>query len=183
PCAAASDPADRREEELIAIVPRDERQPYDMRRIVELVFDRGSAFELGRRYGRPLITSLARLGGRPVGVLASDPKVYGGGLNADASDKLTRFVDLCDQFHLPVCNLVDQPGFVIGTEAERAGTIRRGTRAFVAVYQATVPWVSVLVRRVYGIAGSAAGNAARLNLRYAWPSGSWGSLPVAGGLE
>lgn len=183
PCAAASDPADRREEELIAIVPRDERQPYDMRRIVELVFDRGSAFELGRRYGRPLITSLARLGGRPVGVLASDPKVYGGGLNADASDKLTRFVDLCDQFHLPVCNLVDQPGFVIGTEAERAGTICRGTRAFVAVYQATVPWVSVLVRKVYGIAGSAAGNAARLNLRYAWPSGSWGSLPVAGGLE
>ena len=141
----------------MSIVPRDERQPYDMRRILELVFDHGSIFELGRRFGRPLITALARLDGRPVGVLASDPKVYGGGLTGDASDKLARFVDLCDQFRLPVCNLVDQPGFVIGTAAERSGTIRRGTRAFVAVYQATVPWVSVLVRKVYGIAGSAAG--------------------------
>jgi acetyl-CoA carboxylase carboxyltransferase component len=183
PCAPATDPADRREEELLSIVPRDERQPYDMRRILELVFDRSSIFELGRRFGRPLITALARLDGRPVGVLASDPKVYGGGLTGDASDKLARFVDTCDTFRLPVCNLVDQPGFVIGTAAERAGTIRRGTRAFVAVYQATVPWVSVLVRKVYGIAGSAAGNASRLNQRYAWPSGSWGSLPIAGGLE
>jgi acetyl-CoA carboxylase carboxyltransferase component len=183
PCEPSSDDPERRAEELIAIVPRDERQPYDMRRVCELVFDRGSVFEVGRRFGRPLITALGRLGGRPVGVLASDPKVYGGGLNADASDKLARFVDLCDQFRLPVVNLVDQPGFVIGTGAERAGTMRRGTRAFVAVYQATVPWVSILVRKVYGIAGSAAGNASRLNLRYAWPSGSWGSLPIAGGLE
>jgi acetyl-CoA carboxylase carboxyltransferase component len=183
PCASATDPVDRREEELLSIVPRDERQPYDMRRVLELVFDRGSIFEVGRRFGRPLITALARLDGRPVGVLASDPKVYGGGLTADASDKLARFVDVCDTFRLPVCNLVDQPGFVIGTAAERAGTIRRGTRAFVAVYQASVPWVSVLVRKVYGIAGSAAGDASRLNLRYAWPSGSWGSLPIAGGLE
>jgi acetyl-CoA carboxylase carboxyltransferase component len=183
PCVAATDPTDRREEELLSLVPRDERQPYDMRRILELIFDRGSLFETGRRFGRPLITTLARLDGRPVGVLASDPKVYGGGLTGDASDKLTRFVDLCDQFRLPVCNLVDQPGFVIGTAAERAGTMRRGTRAYVAVYQASVPWVSVLVRKVYGIAGSAAGNASRLNLRYAWPSGNWGSLPIAGGLE
>jgi acetyl-CoA carboxylase carboxyltransferase component len=183
PCAASTDPAERREDELLAIVPRDERQPYDMRRVLELVFDAGSVFETGRRFGRPLITALARLDGRPVGVLASDPKVYGGGLTGDASDKLARFVDMCDQFRLPVCNLVDQPGFVIGTDAERAGTMRRGTRAYVAVYQATVPWVSVLVRRVYGIAGSAAGNASRLNLRYAWPSSNWGSLPIAGGLE
>jgi acetyl-CoA carboxylase carboxyltransferase component len=183
PCGPSDDPVNRREQDLLSIVPRDERHPYDMRQIVELVFDRGSGFELGRRFGRPLITALARLGGRPVGVLASDPKFYGGGLTGDASDKLARFVDLCDTFRLPVCNLVDQPGFVIGTAAERAGTIRRGTRAFVAVYQATVPWVSVLVRKVYGIAGSAAGNASRLNLRYAWPSGSWGSLPIAGGLE
>ena len=89
-------------------------------------------------------------------MLASDPTHYGGGLTADASDKLARFVDLCDQFHLPVVNFVDQPGFVVGTEAEQAGTIRRGTRALVAVYQATVPWGSVLVRKVYGIAGAGA---------------------------
>jgi acetyl-CoA carboxylase carboxyltransferase component len=183
PFQAAADPAGRREDELLSIVPRDERQPYDMRRILELVLDRGSVFEVGRRYGRPLITALARLDGRPVGVLASDPKVYGGGLTADASDKLTRFADICDQFRLPICNFVDQPGVDIGTDAEKAGTIRRGTRAYAAVYQATVPWVSVIVRKVFGIAGSAAGNASRLNLRYAWPSGDWGSLPIAGGLE
>ena len=177
------DPPDRREEDLLSIVPRERRKPYKARRILEAVFDRGSVFEIGARYGRPLITALARLGGRPVGVLGSDPNHYGGGLTADASEKLARFVDLCDQFRLPVVNFVDQPGFVIGTEAERRGTIRRGTRALVAVYQATVPWVSVLVRKVYGVAGAAHGHARTLNLRYAWPSGDWGSLPIEGGIE
>jgi acetyl-CoA carboxylase carboxyltransferase component len=118
-----------------------------------------------------------------VGVLASDPEHYGGGLTAEASDKLGRFVDLCDQFHLPVVNFVDQPGFVIGTASERAGTIRRGTRALFAVHQATVPWVSVLVRKVYGVAGAGHGDGSRLNLRFAWPSGDWGSLPIEGGIE
>jgi acetyl-CoA carboxylase carboxyltransferase component len=183
PCVAGTDSPGRREEELLSIIPRDPRKVYAMRRILELVFDQGSVFEVGRRFGRPLITALARLDGRPVGVLASDPKGYGGGLDADASEKMTRFVDICDQFRLPVVNLVDQPGFVVGTGAEKRGTMRRGTRAYVAVYQASVPWVSVLVRKVYGIAGSAAGDASRLNLRYAWPSGNWGSLPLAGGLE
>ncbi len=183
PLGDARDPAERREEELLSIVPRDRRRPYKMRRILEAVLDRGSLFELGRRYGRPLITSLARLGGRPVGVMASDPEHYGGGLTADASEKLSRFADLCDQFHVPVVNFVDQPGFVIGTGAERAGTIRRGARALYAVHQATVPWVSILVRKVYGVAGAGHGDGSRLNLRYAWPSGDWGSLPIEGGLE
>ena len=183
PVTASADPADRRDEDLVSIVPRESRRPYKVRRILEAVFDRGSVFELGAQYGRPLVTALGRLGGRPVGVLASDPNHYGGGLNADASDKLTRFADFCDQFHLPVVNFVDQPGFVIGTEAERRGTIRRGTRALFAVYQASVPWVSILVRKVYGVAGAAHGQAQGLNLRYAWPSGDWGSLPIEGGLE
>jgi acetyl-CoA carboxylase carboxyltransferase component len=183
PLVEAADPADRREEELLSIVPRDRRRTYKTRRVLELVLDSGSVFELGRHYGRPLVTSLARLAGRPVGVLASDPEHYGGGLTADASEKLARFVDLCDQFHLPVVNFVDQPGFVIGTEAERAGTIRRGARALYAVHQATVPWVSILVRKVYGVAGAGHGDGSRLNLRYAWPSGDWGSLPIEGGLE
>jgi len=182
PVAASTDRADRREEELLGIVPRDPRKPYKMRRVLEAVLDRGSVFELGARYGRSLITALARLEGRPVGVLASDPNHYAGGLTADASEKLTRFVDVCDQFRLPVANFVDQPGFVIGTAAERAGTIRRGTRALIGTYQATVPWCSVLVRKVYGVAGAGHGNHASLNLRYAWPSGDWGSLPIAGGL-
>jgi acetyl-CoA carboxylase carboxyltransferase component len=183
PAAASDDPLDRREEELVSIVPRERRRPYDVRRVLELVFDRGSVFELGARYGRSLVTALARLGGRPVGVLASDPNHYAGGLTGDASDKLVRMVDMCDQFHLPVVNLVDQPGFVIGTHAERQATIRRGARALYASYQASVPWVSVLVRKVYGVAGAGHGNHAALNLRYAWPSGEWGSLPLEGGIE
>jgi acetyl-CoA carboxylase carboxyltransferase component len=154
-----------------------------MRRVLDAVVDRGSLFVMGARFGRSTITALARLNGRPVGVIASDPNHYAGGLTADASDKLQRFVDLCDTFRLPLVNLVDQPGFVIGTASEKQGTIRRGTRALVATYQASVPWVSILVRKVYGVAGAGHGNHAGLNLRYAWPSGDWGSLPIAGGLE
>ncbi len=183
PCVTCSDPPGRREQELVEIVPRDRRQTYRVRRVLEAVFDRGSLFEMGARYGRSLGVFLARLEGRPVGVLASDPIHYGGGLTGDSADKLVRFVDMCDQFHLPVANFVDQPGFVIGTEAERANTMRRGTRALFAVHQATVPWVSVLMRKVYGVAGAGHGDSSRLNLRYAWPSGDWGSLPIQGGLE
>ena len=183
PVAASADPSDRREEELLSVVPRERRRPYETRRILELVMDHGSVFEVGGQFGRSLVTALGRLSGRPVGVMASDPKHYGGGLTADASEKLTRFVDLCDQFRLPLVNMVDQPGFVIGTEAERRGTIRRGTRSMIAVYQATVPAVSVLVRKVFGVAGAAHGDHSRLNLRYAWPSGDWGSLPIEGGIE
>ncbi|MEA2466497.1 MAG: hypothetical protein QOJ57_623, partial [Thermoleophilaceae bacterium] len=112
-----------------------------------------------------------------------DPAHYGGGLTGDASDKLARFVDTCDQFRLPVVNLVDVPGFVIGSESERAGTIRRGARALFAVHQARTPWVSILVRKVFGVAGAGHGNAQALNLRYAWPSGDWGSLPIEGGIQ
>ena len=168
---------------LKSIIPRSRRQSYDMRAILESVFDRGTVFEMSRFFGGSVITALARLDGWPVAVVASDPKVYGGGLTASASDKLERFVDFADTFHLPVVNFVDQPGFVIGTDAERAGTIRRGARALAAIYQASVPWVSIIVRKVFGVAGAAHGNAQKLNLRYAWPSGDWGSLPVEGGIE
>jgi acetyl-CoA carboxylase carboxyltransferase component len=183
PATATTDPADRREEELLSIVPRDPRGTYDMRRVLDLVLDRGSVFELGRRFGGPTITALARLDGPPVGVIASDPKHYGGGVTADAAEKMARFVDLCDQFRLPVVNFVDVPGFLIGSEAERQATIRRGGRALAAVHQATVPWCSILVRKVFGVAGAGHGDGSRLNLRFAWPSGDWGSLPLAGGIE
>ena len=181
PLVAGSDPPDRREQSLVDLVPRDPRRPYRVRRLLEAVLDAGSTLELGARHGRSLVCALARLDGRPVGVMASDPYHYGGGLTADAAEKMVRFVELCDQFRLPIASFVDQPGFVIGTEAERAGTIRRGTRALVASAQATVPRVAVLVRKVYGVAG--AGHGHGLNVRYAWPSGDWGSLPIAGGIE
>ena len=181
-CEPSDDPL-RRDEWLLSAVPRNRRLAYDMRRIMASLFDAVSVFELGRHFGTSLITALARLDGFPVAVLAADPRFYGGGLTASASDKLARFVDFADTFHLPVVHLVDQPGFVVGVDAEKAGTIRRGVRALAAVYQARVPFVSVIVRRVFGVAGAGHGNAQRLNLRFAWPSGDWGSLPIEGGLE
>jgi acetyl-CoA carboxylase carboxyltransferase component len=183
PRSGERDDPNRHEEELISLIPRNRRLGFDIRRLLALVFDRDSVFEMARYYGRPLVSCFARLNGYPVGVLASDPQQGGGGLDAPGSEKMTRFVDLCDTFHLPVVNFVDQPGFLIGTAAERAGTARYGARAMAAVYQATVPWVSIILRRVFGVAGAAHGNAQGLNLRYAWPSGDWGSLPIEGGVQ
>ncbi len=176
------DPA-RRDERLRDLVPRDRRAPYDVRALLRSVCDQGSLLELGRRFAPSTVTALARLDGRPVALLTSDPRVYGGGMTADGADKTARFVDLAETFHLPVVHLVDQPGFVIGSAAERAGTIRHGARALAAVYESTVPWASVLVRRVFGVAGAAHRPHHRHTFRVAWPSGDWGSLPVEGGLE
>jgi acetyl-CoA carboxylase carboxyltransferase component len=183
PRIPAYDDVSRREEELISIIPRDRRRSYDVRRVLGLIFDRDSFFEIGYYFGRPLVTGLARLNGCPVGVMANDPRQGGGAPNAPACDKMIRLVDICDTFHIPVVNFVDNPGFLIGTAAERAGTARAGSRALVAVYQATVPWISILIRRCFGVAGAGHGNAQGLNLRYAWPSGDWGSLPIEGGVQ
>ncbi len=183
PRLPTDDRPDRREDWLVRAIPREERKVYRVRPVIEAVVDTGSWFEIGRGWGRSAVTGLARLDGWPVAVLASDPYHYGGGWTADASDKVTRLVDLADTFHLPVVHLVDQPGFVIGTAAERASTIRHGARALAAVYQAEVPFCAVILRRAYGVAGAAHTNASRLLYRYAWPSGDWGSLPMAGGIE
>ncbi len=178
-----TDDPKRREEKLLSAVPRDPKKVYQMRPIINAVVDQGSFFEIGKMWGRSIITGFARLDGWPVAVVASDPYHYGGGWTARASEKLIRFVDMAQTFHLPVVHLVDIPGFQIGIEAEEAATIRYGSRAMAAVYQATVPWCSILVRRVFGVAGAAHQSTGRLNIRYAWPSGEWGSLPIAGGLE
>lgn len=183
PRGALADDAERRDPWLIEAVPQDRRKVYDMRRILRAVVDHDSFLEIGRKFGGSAITGLARLDGWPVAVLASDPYIYGGGWTAAASQKITRFVDLANTFHLPVVHLVDIPGFIIGLDAEKAGTIRHGARALAAVYQAQVPWCSILVRKAFGVAGAAHMNHARLHYRYAWPSGDWGSLPVEGGIE
>ncbi|MEH6701169.1 acyl-CoA carboxylase subunit beta [Parasphingorhabdus sp.] len=177
------DPVDRKDESLLSAVPRADKQVYSMRKIMTSVFDEGSVFEMGKRWGRAAITAFARLDGWPVAVLANDPSFLGGSWEAKSSEKVERFVKLAQQFHLPVVHLVDNPGFMIGGEAERTGTIRYGVQAMNAVYRATVPWASVIVRRAYGIAGSAMSNAENFQYRFAWPSGDWGSLPIAGGLE
>jgi len=181
--AACDDPADRREQALLGTVPRNPAQVYAMRRVLTQVFDTGSVFEMGRRWGRAVITAFARLDGWPVAVLASDPSFLGGSWEAKTSEKAERFVRLADQFRLPIVHLVDNPGFMIGADAERAGTIRYGVNAMNAIYRATVPLASVIVRRAYGIAGSAMSNAERFQYRFAWPSGDWGSLPIDGGVE
>ncbi|MEH6790178.1 acyl-CoA carboxylase subunit beta [Parasphingorhabdus sp.] len=177
------DPVDRRDESLLSAVPRADKQVYSMRKIMTSVFDEGSVFEMGRRWGRAAITAFARLDGWPVAVIANDPSFLGGSWEAKSSEKVERFAKLAEQFHLPVVHLVDNPGFMIGAEAERTGTIRYGVQAMNAVYRATMPWASVIVRRAYGIAGSAMSNAENFQYRFAWPSGDWGSLPIAGGLE
>ena len=180
---ANTDPIDRREEFLIDTVPREPKQVYSMRRVLEAVFDAGTTFEMGKQWGRAAITAFARLDGWPVAVLASDPTFLGGSWEAKTSEKVERFIKLADQFRLPVVHLVDNPGFMIGNAAETAGTIRYGVQAMNAIYAATVPLACVVVRRAYGIAGSAMSNADAFQYRFAWPSGDWGSLPIEGGIE
>ncbi len=183
PVQNCEDPIDRRDEKLLSVIPRNRREMYEVREIIESIVDEKSFFEISPDYGRSLTVGLARLNGHPVGLIANDTHHHGGAVNASASEKMMRFVDLCDTFHLPVVNLVDNPGFLIGTEAEQEGTVRLGSRALMAVYQATVPWISVIVRRCYGVAGAGHGKTDGLNLRYAWPSADWGSLPIEGGVQ
>ena len=173
----------RRDEWLIEAIPEDRRKVYKSRKIIETVFDKSSFIEFGKNSGQSVVAGLARLDGWPVGVLGSDPYFYGGGWTAEASNKVTRFVDIAETFHLPVVHLVDNPGFVIGLESEKQATIRHGARALTAVYQASVPWCSIILRKVFGVAGAAHMNASRVHYRYAWPSGDWGSLPMEGGIE
>ncbi len=177
------DPADRREPRLFTIVPRDRHQPYKMRTVIDCVFDQDSFMEIGRHFGRPVITGLARLEGLPVAVLASDPFHAMGAWTADACEKVIRFVDMAETFHTPIVYLCDCPGFMIGLEAERRATIRYGVRAMAAINQSTVPWCTVITRNVFGVAGAAHVPAGRLAIRYAWLSAQWGSLPLEGGIE
>lgn len=183
PCIDCDDPVTRRDAALLSVIPRERRQMYQVRDVIHGIVDRQSFFEISPGYGSSLVVGLARLAGHPVGIMANDCHFHGGAVNASASDKMMRFVDLCDTFHLPVVNLVDNPGFLIGIEAEKEGTVRLGSRALMACFQATVPWVSIIIRRCYGVAGAGHGNSDRLNLRYAWPSADWGSLPIEGGVQ
>ena len=173
----------RREEWLFNAIPRDRNQPYKMRPIIEALVDRGTFFEMGRHFGRPVITGLARIDGLPVAILAGDPFHVSGAWTADACSKVIRFVDLAETFHVPIVHLVDCPGFMIGLEAERAATIRLGVRAMAAINQTTVPWCSIIIRNVFGVAGAAHVPAGRYAMRYAWLSAWWGSLPLEGGIE
>ena len=153
PTTACDDDPERAEESLMKAVPRNRRQVYKMRPIIDAVVDKGSFFEMGANFGRSIIAGLARLDGRAVMLLASDPFHYGGSWTAEACQKVVRFVDLAETFHLPVVYLMDCPGFMIGLDAEKAATIRHGVRAMAAVNQTTVPWCTIIVRNAFGVAG------------------------------
>ena len=177
------DPADRCEEELLSIIPRNQRQVYDSRRLLSLVLDKGSIFEIAPGYGPSSITALARLDGFPVGVIGNDPLRFGGGLTRAAAQKVETFVDLCDTFHIPIVNFVDQPGTIVGIEAERDGAVRGTIRLVSAIEQSRVPWCGMIVRRLFGLAGTSYGRLQGVNLHYAWPSARWGSIPIQGGVR
>jgi acetyl-CoA carboxylase carboxyltransferase component len=180
PVTACDDPTGREAEELLSIVPRERRKVYKMRRVLDAVLDEGSFFELTPGWGRTQITGLARLDGQPVGVMANDPHFYAGAMTADGAQKVRRFLDLCDTFHLPIVSFVDEPGFMIGPDAERTATIRHGMAALCAVMQCSVPFVSVIVRKVFGVAGAAHfGPGGEV---FAWPSAESGALPLEGGV-
>ncbi len=180
PVKECTDDVERREEELLSIIPRDRRTTYDMYRVLEMVLDNGSFFEMAREYGRGLITGLARINGQSVGIIANDCRFYAGAMTATGSQKVRRFISLCDTFHIPIVNFVDEPGFMIGEEAEQDATIRYGTAAVLAACSCTVPWASVIVRRVFGVAGAAHFGPDAYIL--SWPSAETGALPVEGGV-
>jgi acetyl-CoA carboxylase carboxyltransferase component len=182
PIEQCDDPVERREEALLSLIPRERNRPHDVREMIALVVDRDSSFEIGRYYGAGQVTMLARINGRPLGVLANDPLRMGGTMDADGAQKLEKFVDLCDTFHLPIVNFVDQPGFMIGHAAEAAGTLKQGARALCAIDAATVPWATVIVRKMYGVAAAGHQPMGRFSFRIAWPSAEWGSIPIEGGV-
>ena len=180
-----SDPPDRREDELLTIIPRKRTTTFDMRRAIRLMADKGSFFELGSLWGTDQIVGLARFNGYPVGVIASDSRhENGGALTADGCDKLRRHLDVCDTFHLPVLNLVDNPGFAVGIEHEMRGTIRKGGEWMIASAQASVPFFTVIMRRSFGVAGNNyATPREAVSPRVVWPAADVGGIPPEGGIE
>jgi acetyl-CoA carboxylase carboxyltransferase component len=172
----------------VSIVPRNPRQVYKMRSIIEALVDveaggGSSFFEIGRQWGKSIICGLARLDGWPVAVMAEEPYIYGGAWTAASSQKVTRLIDLASLFHLPLVHLVDCPGFLIGLQSEQEATIRHGSRALAALGESASPYCSVVIRKAFGVAGAANLKSGTYHYRVAWPSGDWGSLPIEGGIE
>jgi acetyl-CoA carboxylase carboxyltransferase component len=171
PRREATDPIDRRDEELLDILPESPRKPYDMYDVIGHIVDDGEWFDLKPRFARTVITCLARMGGRPVGIVANQPKHLAGILENDSADKAARFINLCDAYGIPLLFLQDVPGFMVGTKVERAGIIRHGAKMLYAVSRATVPKVTVVVRKAYGAGYYVmCGRAYEPDLIVAWPS-------------
>jgi len=171
PRREVADPVDRMEGELLDVLPDSPRHPYDMYDVIRHIVDGGEVFDLKPRFARTLITCLARMGGRPVGIVANQPKHLGGILENDSADKAARFINLCDAYNVPLLFLQDVPGFMVGTKVEEAGIIRHGAKMLYAVSRATVPKITVIVRKAYGAGYYVmCGKAYEPDLIVAWPS-------------
>ncbi|HZQ29246.1 MAG TPA: acyl-CoA carboxylase subunit beta [Acidimicrobiales bacterium] len=171
PVVTSADPVDRRCEELYDIVPTAPRRAYDMYKVIEAVVDDGDYLAMKPEWAKNVITAFARVGGQPVGIVASQPKVLGGTLDVNSADKAARFVWLCDAFNIPLVFLQDVPGFIVGSAVEKQGIIRHGAKMLFAVSEATVPKVTVVLRKAYG-AGYFVMNGTAYEADYivAWPT-------------
>jgi len=177
PAIAPADTASR----LRDLVPRDPRQPFDARQLVKLVVDEDSFFEIAAGYGQGRVVGLARVDGYPVGVMANNPAFAGGATGVAEGDKVIRLIRLCDSFHLPLVSFVDEPGFMVGLEAERRGIERAGARLICATNDSRMPWITFVISRVFGVAGACQHRPSGMYARYCWPSGRWGSMHIQGG--
>ena len=174
------DDPNRADEELISIVPRDSRIPFDMRALIRHVMDLGSFFEIALDYGHGQIVGLARLNGAVVGIVANDCTHFAGAMTAQGSQKAKKMMEICDMFHIPIVNFLDEPGFMIGPDAERTAAIKYGMSAVAAAVQSTVPWANIAVHKSFGVASAA--HFAPNTYKLAWPSYEMGALPVEGGV-
>jgi acetyl-CoA carboxylase carboxyltransferase component len=170
---------------LRSVVPEQRKRVYDMRSLIEGLVDVGSVLELRRAYGSAIITALIRLEGVAMGLVANDPGVLGGAIDAPGADKAARFLQLCDAHDLPVLALCDTPGFMVGPEAEETGQVRRFSRLFVTAASMTVPWITVVTRKGYGLGAQAmAGGSFRApDAIWAWPTGEFGGMGLEGAVR
>ena len=181
PRAEPTDDPNRREQRLRRLVPRDRRRAYDGHKAINWCVDQGSFFEIAPFYGRSRITGLARINGYPVGVMANNPMHEGGSTDVKGGSKVIRLIQLCDTFHLPLISFADEPGFMVGLESEKAGIERAGARLVIATCQSRMPWATVVMGRVFGVAGQCQHRPTGMFQRWAWPSGRWGSMHIEGG--
>lgn len=183
PRGPTSDPPDRKEEDLLSIVPREKRRTYNPRRILKAVLDQDSFFEITPHYGRSRIIGLARIHGYPVGVMINNPNRIGGSMDVAAGVKVIRFLQLCDTFHLPMVYFADEPGFMVGLEQQQQGIVRAGAKMLCATLRTRIPWISIIIRQLYGVAGQCHDRPSGMFKRVAWPSGHWGSMHISGGVS
>ncbi len=183
PRTEPTDDPNRREQSLLEIIPRDKRKAYDPRRILDAVLDEDSFFEITPHYGRSRILGLARVNGYPVGTMINNPQHLGGSMDTAAGTKVIRFLQLCDTFHLPMVYFVDEPGFMVSPEEQNKGIVRAGAKMLCATLRTRMPWISILTRQAYGVAGQCHDRPSGMFKRVAWPSGHWGSMHISGGVS